>query len=101
MKKIKAFMAIVILLAGAGCQDEQKTPETKIWGNGEPPGQWKEYFGNDNTARLNFLQAQIIDRHSKQIAELIKSNSKQHEIMGKSDIDLYKRVRKLEDPNKG
>lgn len=34
---------------------------TPIWGNGELPVQWTEYFGTDNGARMDFRQSQIIN----------------------------------------
>ena len=54
------ILVVVVLLAIAllvcGCQEEQK-----VWGIGETPTEYQEYFGNGNNARLNHKQNLIID----------------------------------------
>lgn len=51
---VVAILAFVILLAG--CQKSQ-------WGRGDPPAKWRKTFGNDNMARLNYVQTQRVDEH--------------------------------------
>jgi hypothetical protein len=88
--------AITFSVVCGGCQEERK-----VWGQGEPPGDYTKWFGNDNMARLNFVQTERLNILSQQIAALAEQNAAQHKILGESDIDLYGRVRKLEimDPN--
>jgi hypothetical protein len=90
------FIIIGFCLVFAGCQ-EQNT--AKVWGQGDPDPNHIKYFGNDNLSRLCFVQTQTINKQAKLISEFIALNAKQHKIMGEKDIDLYDRVRKLEDPN--
>ena len=93
---------IVIVLAAlalSGCQESQKLPEQLVWGQGNPDPNHIEYFGNGNLSRLCYVQTQTINKQARLITELVALNSKQHKILGKSDIELFNRVRKLEDPN--
>lgn len=53
-------VVILALVFMAGCQEEQGK-----WGKGDPPDGWQVSFGNDNIARLNFLQSQLIDSQQK------------------------------------
>ena len=76
---------------------EPNFPE--VWGNGDPDPNHIKYFGNGNLSRLCYMQTQTINRQGKLIRELVALNSKQHRRLGESDIELYNRVRKLEDPN--
>ena len=41
-----------------------------VWGKGELPPHWVEYFGDDNGARLDFKQSQIIDELAKRVITL-------------------------------
>ncbi len=87
MKKIELCIVVVFvitmvaILLLAGCQDEQKTPPTKVYGKGDPSAEWRSYFGNGNMARLNFVQTQTVNG------------------LGQAVAVLAERVRKLEDPN--
>ena len=80
-------VAAVIIITGlilsiAGCQPQAEVIPDKVWGQGDLPDDWQEFFGNENMARLNFVQTQSINNQGKAIAELAE------------------RVRKLEaDPN--
>lgn len=98
-----AVWVIIILFLFAlfsfGCQESQKQPESKVWGKGDPDPNHIKYFGNGNLSRLCYVQTQTINKQAKLITEFVALNAKQHQILGKSDIDLYSRVRKLEDPN--
>ena len=78
MRKLLFLVVLMIILSG--CQVEV-IPD-KVWGQGDLPEDWQEFFGNENMARLNFVQTQSINNQGKAIAELAE------------------RVRKLEaDPN--
>ena len=58
MKKVLLILVVLMLLvAGTGCQDEQKQ-----FGAGDTPDHWQEWFGNKNGARLNYLQQQEIEK---------------------------------------
>lgn len=55
---ITVVLAVLMLIAG--CEEEQVK-----WGQGDPPEKWQSDFGNDNIARLNFVQSNLIDNHQK------------------------------------
>lgn len=112
MKKLNLFLekvtkwGLIILiplvwtnLFIAGCQESQKIPEQSVWGNGNPDPNHIKFFGNDNLSRLCYVQTQRINQQAQIINQLVALNSKQHKILGESDIELFNRVRKLEDPN--
>ena len=88
------IIVLTFLFGLFGCQEAQKSP---VWGQGNPDSNYIENFGNGNLARLCFVQTQRINNQAKLIAELITLNAKQHKIMGEKDIDLYNRIRKLEE----
>ncbi len=81
MKKTEIIILCIALLALSfifGCQEQQK----KVWGKGNPPAEWQEHFGNDNKARLDYIQTNRINSQGQAMAELTE------------------RVRKLEDGKK-
>ena len=43
-----------------------------VWGKGDLPDAFQKNFGNDNGARLDFVQNQVLDKHAKVIAEIAK-----------------------------
>ena len=103
-KEIIAVIVGLSLLAGivGGALAERYcyTGDTqKVWGNGDPDPNHIKHFGNDNLSRLCYVQTQAINKQARLIEEFIALNSKQHLKLGNSDIELYNRVRKLEDPN--
>lgn len=75
------------------------TEPNEVWGNGNPDPNHIKFFGNDNLSRLCYVQTQRINQQAQIINQLVALNSKQHKILGESDIELFNRVRKLEDPN--
>jgi hypothetical protein len=50
------FIAMAVILLLMGCTES----EQPVYGNGEPPAEYQDYFGNDNGARLDFVQNQAI-----------------------------------------
>ncbi len=56
---------LVILLSG--CQESQQRP---TYGTGDPPVEFQEYFGNDNGARLDFVQNKAISELVERIQRL-------------------------------
>ena len=97
---IIATVGMFLLVIAASCEESRKEPNvSELWGKGDPDPNHIKYFGNGNLSRLCFVQTQTINRQAKLIAELVNLNAKQHQILGKSDIELFNRVRKLEDPN--
>lgn len=44
--------------------------EPPVYGNGNPPAEYQEYFGNDNGARLDFVQNEAISQLSARIGRL-------------------------------
>lgn len=79
---IGLFLCFILSLLAVllfGCNEAQQTPR---WGQGDLPTEWQGFFGEDNVARLDFVQTQTINR------------------MGQAISELAERVRKLEaDPN--
>jgi len=67
MKKV--IFALMLCVLMAGCTETQKQP---VYGKGDPPAPYQKYFGNENGARLDWVQNQAIDQHNKVIAELAK-----------------------------
>lgn len=53
-----------------------KENDCKVWGQGKLSDEWQGFFGNDNTARLDFVQTQTINRQGQRIAELALRISK-------------------------
>ena len=113
---MKQKTAIILLVAltfvggigiGLSFSDEDLTKivdlgvnvEPKVWGQGDPDPNHIKYFGNGNLSRLCYVQTQAINRQGQLIRELAALNSKQHLRMGKSIIELFDRIRKLEGPN--
>ncbi len=35
----------------------------RVWGKGELPVEHQDFFGNDNTARLDYVQNRVLDKH--------------------------------------
>ena len=66
MRKLLFLVVLMIILTG--CQSVEVIPD--VWGQGEPPGDWQEFFGNENMARLNWVQTQSINNQGQAIAEL-------------------------------
>jgi hypothetical protein len=70
------IVCIIIALAAAvslsGCIEEEQTPQaqTPIWGQGDLPPQWVEYFDDDNKSRLDFKQSLIIDELTRRVRTL-------------------------------
>ena len=57
----------------SGCQEQQ---QAKKWGEGDPPAEYQVFFGNDNNARLDFMQTQAIASQAEALAELRKEIKK-------------------------
>lgn len=56
------FMALT-----TGCEESQQRP---TWGNGNPPAAWQETFGNDNGARIDFVQMRMLSEQAARIKVL-------------------------------
>ncbi len=56
------FMALT-----SGCKESQQRP---VWGNGDPPATWTETFGNDNGARMDFVQMRMLSEQAARIKRL-------------------------------
>ena len=46
--------------------------EPPVWGKGDLPAEYTANFGDDNGARLDYVQNQVLDKHNKVIAEIAK-----------------------------
>lgn len=57
MNRFIVLAMIVLTIALTGCQEEKK-----VWGNGNPPLEYQEMFGNSNTARLDFVQTEQLNQ---------------------------------------
>ncbi len=58
---IAIIVVCVIMAFMSGCDEAQQKP---VWGNGELPADHQEFFGNDNTARLDYVQNRVLDKHA-------------------------------------
>ena len=65
MKKMILILMIACVLL-SGCTEAEKP----VYGKGNPPAEYQELFGNDNSARLDFMQNRAIEQLSKRIARL-------------------------------
>lgn len=104
MNKVITVMLVCAVLALTGCVEEQKK---KVWGQGELPADWQSFFGNSNTARLDFKQTQLMnlqgaiigDPNNGIVANIKKFealNSEQHLKLGRADISFHERIEALE-----
>ena len=97
MKRISlVILGLLALSLIAGCQEEQK-----VWGKGDPPMAYQEIFGNDPTARLNYVQTQQLDRNSFIIYGVEGKDPNGQPIRKRGLIEritaLEDRVKKIED----
>lgn len=56
-----------VTLLFVGCEE----PQQKVWGKGELNPEYQEFFGNSNGARLDYVQNQLLDKHSKAFKEVL------------------------------
>ncbi len=102
MKKTEIGIIVLILVVMSAiacllsdCQEEKK------YGKGELPADYQELFGNSNTARLNYVQAQILNRHAAELygVDINDPNNEQTFHKGgviKLLITLEERIKKIE-----
>ncbi len=71
-RAVIAILAVCLFMAfTSGCIEEEQRPQPPIWGKGDLPSQWTEYFpGNDNLNRLNFKQSALIDELVRRVRTL-------------------------------
>lgn len=85
----KAEKAILILLGLAfvvcGCQEAQQTQ--RVWGQGDPPADWQDFFGNDNISRLDFVHSQLLQRHADELVQLTDRIKELEEPMDPNEIE--------------
>lgn len=62
--KTLTLLSLTVLIALAGCQEENK-----VWGKGELNDNWVSHFGKGNLARLNFVQTEKINEFGQLLAE--------------------------------
>lgn len=87
MKKVELCIILVVLVvAFCGC-NEQQAP--KVWGQGGLPADFQGFFGNDNTARLDFVQTQRINQLGQATAELAERVKKLEESFSNDPNDPY------------
>ena len=65
---IISIVALMILVLVSGCNETQKVD--KVYGKGDLPTGYQEYFGGDNMARLNYMQNGELSRIGQAVAEL-------------------------------
>jgi hypothetical protein len=46
--------------------------EPPVWGKGDLTPEYQKFFGDNNGARLDFVQDQVMDKHGKILLELSK-----------------------------
>ena len=69
-----AMIAIAVICVGMfllqGCSADQQIEQAPVWGEGDLPAEYLAVFGNDNVARLVYMQNQVQNRHAALIREL-------------------------------
>ena len=61
---VVAIIIVCLLMAAmSGCEESQQS--VKVWGKGELPVEHQDFFGNDNTARLDYVQNRVLDKHGE------------------------------------
>lgn len=95
---------LILLVAGlvSGCIESEQSPQ--VWGRGDPPVAWRNMFGDDNIARLNFVQTNNINRNQGMIFGIDIEGVDGKPVHKRGLIervttleDLVERVRKLEE----
>lgn len=76
LAEILIVSMVLFALACLACSCQQK----QRWGQGDPPQNWMDYFGNDNKSRVDYVQTKTVNKIGQTVAELAE------------------RVRKLEEP---
>ncbi len=116
---LTSLLMVVVILSG--CQEQQV-----IWGQGDPPADWQDMFGNDNIARLDFVQTNTINKQQgilygtkdpnslgairaivalesriESIGQLLTEfrtiNAQQHRKLGETDIRFHDRLKQSEE----
>ena len=93
MNRFIALLLIVLTIALTGCQEDQKT--SKVWGNGDPPLEYQEMFGNSNTGRLDFVQSQEVEKLQRIIYGTTEKDDKGNIV--RKQPGLIERIMALED----
>ncbi len=98
-KTIVTIIALVLLLTG--CNEQSKQP---VWGKGKLSPEYVWYFGDNNTARLNKAQNDLLNKHQVLLHGMNETvKGKTTHIPGVIDImlNLQGRIEALEavDPN--
>ncbi len=62
MKTVLMVILLFMVAMIGGCVEEQKAHP--VWGKGELPDNHQQFFGNDNTARLDYVQNRVLDKHA-------------------------------------
>ena len=68
---VATYLAIILVFAlfVGGCKESQQSP---VWGKGELPADHQGFFGNDNTARLDYVQNRVLDKHAAILKEVAR-----------------------------
>jgi hypothetical protein len=66
IKNIIFIVVIVLATLFAGCTESERP----VYGQGNPPAEYQEVFGNENGARLDFVQNRAISELSARIGRL-------------------------------
>ena len=90
MKTILWCIMVMALCLVTGCADDQRIDDDiadpDLFGTGDPPAEYVVMFGNDNSARLDYVQNQ-------DLAKIAVAVNKQGIVLA----ELIERVKKLED----
>lgn len=69
---VMIIAVITLVVAGAILIFGGQPQEDKVWGQGDLPADWQEFFGKDNISRVNFVQMQVLNKQGQAMVELIK-----------------------------
>lgn len=68
LASIAVIIVCLIMAFTSGCEEAEQKQST--WGNGNPPTSWQETFGNDNGARMDYMQMKILSQMEKRFKVL-------------------------------
>ena len=98
---IGIVIVCLVMAMTSGCGESQQAP---VWGKGELPADYVSFFGDDNNARLDRAQSDMLNRHQVVIHGIERTKDGETErIPGLIDaiVQLDARLKVLEavDPN--
>ena len=82
---MKKLLILIVILFVAGCNEAEKQ---QVWGQGELPADYVSFFGDDNTARLNKAQNDLLNKHEALLHGLNVKNEAGETVHQSGVIDI-------------